>query len=67
MTFIFKSYEETCTVYIQYQFLDKKKTTNHTDAKQKKHTIISKVKPTFSWQHIDAQLLVKKVDLMSSE
>ena len=27
----------------------------------------SKVKPTFSWQHIDAQLLVKKVDLMSSE
>ena len=37
-----------------------KKTTKHTDTKQKKHIIISIIKPTFSWQHIDVQLLVKK-------
>ena len=43
------------------------KTTKHTDPKLKKHIIISIIKPTFSWQHIDVQLLVKKVDLMLSE
>ena len=36
------------------------KTTKHTDPKLKKHIIISIIKPTFSWQHIDVQLLVKK-------
>ena len=36
------------------------KTTKHTDPKLKKHIMISIIKPTFSWQHIDVQLLVKK-------
>jgi len=34
--------------------------TKHTDPKLKKHIMTSIIKPSFSWQHIDVQLLVKK-------